>query len=60
MEEKVVIELKIVLPRLCLREINGRIQKILNYLLIPVLKDKTEFTYIVDGEVEEAYSLNDY
>ena len=60
MEEKVVIELKIVLPRLCLREINGRIQKILNYLLRPVLKDKAEFLYIVDGEVEEAYSLNDY
>ncbi len=60
MEEKVVIELKIVIPRVYLRNINGRIQKVLNYLLRPARKDRTEFTYIVGGDIEEVHSKYDY
>jgi hypothetical protein len=57
-EEKVVIELKIVVPRILLRAVHTKVQQLLNYLTRPALQEHCKYIYIVDGDVEEGYNLD--
>ena len=51
MNEKVVIELKITMPKLFLYTIHSEIQRVLDIIRGTIPKDSVQFTYIVDGNI---------